>query len=423
MAAALEAIGELATRTEVGDWVERSAYEALRGRSMRLAQLDDPTTEMPTHALSTYDVDVLLEAPIAEVPPSSEPPPMIAASDTHPVTDARTLRFVRPTPNLPVLVRPPVGRVPWSAIVAVSAAAVIGIAGGRALTTSLDRRVANAEPRAVAMGVASPIAPACGFGMVEVAARAFVMEADDGLLFERPAHVVRVAPFCIDRFETTTSDYAACSDRGQCAPAPTTNAWSGMTDRDRRVFDPLCNARDPAERAKHPLNCVDWETASQACRARGARLPTEAEWELAARGTDGRQYPWGDDEPRAALLNTCDRACFMWGRKSGVDFAAMVDGDDGFATTSPVGAFPAGASPYGVEDLAGNVSEWVADYYGDFPNDTRANPTGPATGAERVVRGGAWSGSLSAWARPTFRTKDPPKNRSYAIGFRCASSR
>jgi formylglycine-generating enzyme required for sulfatase activity len=163
--------------------------------------------------------------------------------------------------------------------------------------------------------------------------------------------------------------------------------------------------------------------ASQACRARGARLPTEAEWELAARGTDGRKYPWGDDEPSAALLNACDAACVAWGRKSGVDFTSMFEGDDGFATTAPVGSFPSGASRYGVEDLVGNVSEWVADYFGDYPTDARSNPTGPSAGVERVVRGGAWNGSLSAWARPTFRTKEAPTKRSYAIGFRCASSR
>ncbi len=425
MASAIEALGELATATEVGDWVERSAAEALRARSVGLAELDRASAPPRAAEISAYDVDVLVEPAVEEGPPSSEPPPMIAASDTYPVTDPRALPFIRAPSNLPVIARPPVRRVPWRAVTGILVAALVGVAGGQMLTRSIDgrrERVTEASRPVAALAVA-PTVSACGRGMIEVGAATFLMGTDDGLPFERPAHRVTIAPFCVDRLETTTDDYRACSDAGVCKAAPTTNEWSGLGDRDRKAFDPLCNARDPVGRARHPINCVDWEMASKACRARGARLPTEAEWELAARGPDGRKYPWGDDEPSATLLNACGRECNAWGKKMGLDLATMFAADDGFAATAPVGSFPAGASRYGVEDLVGNVSEWVADHYGDYPKEARSNPTGPVTGDERVVRGGAWNSSLSAWARPTFRTKEAPTKRSYAIGFRCASSR
>jgi formylglycine-generating enzyme required for sulfatase activity len=278
--------------------------------------------------------------------------------------------------------------------------------------------VAAAPPSASAL--AAPAEVACAAGMIKIPGGSFFMGSDDGLPFEKPAHQVKLEPYCIDKFEVTVGRYKACSDAGTCKRAGSTNAWASISDKDRKAFDPLCNIRDPDAKAKHPINCVDWEMADKFCREQGGRLPTEAEWEFAARGPDGRKYPWGDEDPAAMHLNACGKECVAWGAKNGVEEKAMYDVDDGFANTAPVGSFPKGASRYGVEDVVGNVWEWVADWYTEYGSGEQKDPKGPAGGEERVIRGGAWNGSMPSWVRPTFRYKDAPTKRSYGIGFRCA---
>jgi formylglycine-generating enzyme required for sulfatase activity len=278
--------------------------------------------------------------------------------------------------------------------------------------------IASAAPPPPPVAVVVP--PACPADMIRIPGGSFYMGSDEGLPLEKPAHQVTLAPFCIDRFEVTVEQYKACSDDGRCKRAGTSNEWAGISDKERKAFDPLCNVRDPAARAKHPINCVDWEMADKFCREQEKRLPTEAQWEFAARGPDGRKYPWGDDDPAAGHLNACGRECVAWGLKNGIDLKAMYDVDDGFANTAPVGSFPKGASRYGVQDVVGNVWEWVADWYGEYGKDELNQPSGPPHGDERVIRGGAWNGSYPSWVRPTFRYKDVPAKRSYGIGLRCA---
>jgi formylglycine-generating enzyme required for sulfatase activity len=256
--------------------------------------------------------------------------------------------------------------------------------------------------------------------MVEIPGGKFFMGSDEGLEPEKPAHRVSLTRFCIDRFEVTTADYKSCSDRGECKRASRGNEWDAITDHDRKAFDPLCNIRDPETKGKHPINCVTWEMAQTYCEWQDKRLPTEAEWELAARGPDGRKYPWGDDDPSGQFLNACGKECVAWEKKSAVELGAMYDGDDGWVHTAPVGSFPRGASQYGVEDVVGNVWEWVADWYAPYAPGDAIDPKGPKAGEKRVMRGGAWNGAQGAAVRPTYRFGGSPSSRSHGVGFRCA---
>jgi formylglycine-generating enzyme required for sulfatase activity len=260
--------------------------------------------------------------------------------------------------------------------------------------------------------------------MVSIEGGQFFMGSNEptDLPQEKPSHQVKLSPFCIDMTEVTTEAYVACSDAGKCLRASKVNVWDGIKKRDNEVYDPLCNERDPKERARHPINCVDWKMASAYCGAQGGRLPTEAEWEFAARGPDGRRYPWGDEDPTGIQLNACGAECVAWGRANHVELKAMYAADDGYPTTAPVGSFPAGKSRYNLQDVVGNVWEWVADWSAPYTEETQSDPKGPEKGTLRVIRGGAWNGAEPAWVRPTFRYWNDPATKSHGIGFRCAAN-
>jgi formylglycine-generating enzyme required for sulfatase activity len=290
------------------------------------------------------------------------------------------------------------------------------------------------SPPIVATASASSSAAAgkqCPPGMILVPGGEFFMGSDekDALDTEKPPHRVRLTPYCIDELEMTVAQYKECSDRGGCRRAGKENVWPGINDVQRKIYDPLCNVADPVGKATHPINCIDWDQAREACESRGGRLPTEAEWEFAARGPDGRVYPWGDEPPNALLLNACGKECVAWQKKHRDPDntpALMYDEDDGFPNTSPVGSFPKGKSRYGLQDVVGNVWEWVADFYADYDKATASStvtdPKGPVTAADRVIRGGAWNGAQPSWVRPSFRFHVAPGARSYGFGFRCAKS-
>ena len=314
--------------------------------------------------------------------------------------------------------------VEWLAAAAL-ALAVLGALSWRAASRDAEPAALaalTAAPASASIANAAPPVPSCPAGMIRVPGGKFFMGSDDkiALDFERPAHRVTIGAFCMDRTEVTVTAYKRCSDQGECRRASSTNDWSGIEASDQKTYDPLCNIRDPERRGDHPINCVDWRMADEYCRAQGARLPTEAEWELAARGPDGRTYPWGDDAPSGELLNACGAECASWGRAHRADVSAMYKQDDGWPTTAPVGSFPKGASRFGIQDVVGNVWEWVADYYAPYDAAESVDPHGPASGSEHVIRGGGWNGSDPAWVRPTFRYKDEPEKKSHGIGFRCA---
>jgi formylglycine-generating enzyme required for sulfatase activity len=208
---------------------------------------------------------------------------------------------------------------------------------------------------------------------------------------EMPSHRVGLTSYWIDRFETRVDEYERCVSAGRCGARPVSPATLRF------------------DRAELPVSRVTWYDARDYCAFRGARLPTEAEFERAARGVAGRRYPWGD------LFNP-------WAANHGRFGWDVTDDTDGFAELSPVGSFPAGATPEGVFDLAGNVAEWVADRYAPTYSPEPVNdPQGPAVGSSnlRVVRGGSYEMSRSR-LRGAARTFAEPGERRSTLGFRCA---
>ena len=201
-------------------------------------------------------------------------------------------------------------------------------------------------------------APSCPMGMVPVSAGTV-----DG-------HAV--GAFCIDQTEVTVASYRECVTANVC----------GNTDR----FGETCNyGRGGAD--DHPMNCVDWNNAVRYCEWRRGRLPTEWEWQFAAQGPDGREYPWGNEPPSNQLC--------WWTRGTPRRGTCMV------------GSFPIGHSPFGAEDMAGNVSEWTSTV------DRRLQDS-------RVHRGGCWGDSAATMIRSGNRLTVPPTSRHNCTGFRCA---
>lgn len=221
---------------------------------------------------------------------------------------------------------------------------------------------------------------------------------------ETPLHSVYLDDYWIDRTEVTNAQYVqflnalgghtgACGGH-DCAETQVEDKYSHILRQDGRYMV------EPGFE-DHPATQVSWYGAQAYCAWAGARLPTEAEWEKAARGVDGRSYPWGDESP------DCARAQY---------------GDCG-GMTVPVDSLSAGSSPYGVLDMAGNVWEWVADwydpaYYGSSPAE---NPPGPHSGIRKVFRGGSW-GYPSAFLRTSDRARNRPTYAGFNVGFRCAAT-
>lgn len=224
---------------------------------------------------------------------------------------------------------------------------------------------------------------------------------------ERPQHIVYLDQYWIDSTEVTAGMYMECVNAGVC----NLEAFYARTTDDMLSFgDYYTNPKHE----NYPAVDVSWVDANVYCEWAGKRLPTEAEWEKAARGTEGQLYPWGN-QWQGNVLNFCDLNCTNDYRDSSAN--------DQQKYRAPVGSYSAGKSAYGLFDMAGNVWEWVADWYSEsyYASSPSDNPTGPSSGTERVIRGGGWD-STAQNVRTSKRFHRVPAFSSGSQGFRCASS-
>lgn len=257
-----------------------------------------------------------------------------------------------------------------------------------------------------------------GCGLVLVPGATFTMGDSSKTSAAPPQPLITVTGFALDRYEVTVARFRRFWDGGRDAPSGpirypngTSLPWTGpIVEPTRTITSATCNwAADPGAFENHPINCVDWQTAQAFCVWDGGRLPTEAEWELAARGTDNRLLPWGS-------APVGQQTCWEFYRPSPTRTCPEDDA-----------AWAAGESPYGARHMIGNVLEWVADYYALY-GDTmqwggvpRMNPVASiSVSGSRTLRGGAWTSDLLQNLMTVSRGGGNPVNLRDFAGFRCA---
>ncbi len=299
------------------------------------------------------------------------------------------------------------------------------------MASPLQRRKFWIHPMAAGLLLLVPVL--CGAGcsdeasvgdeMVAIPEGSYLMGTDHGLPYEGPPHQVRVGSFAIDRTEVTNRRFREFVESVDFVSEAERYGWSGVFDPGQHSWGPVSGAdwRHPdgpdssiEDRLDHPVIHVSWNDAMAYCGWSGKRLPTEAEWEWAARGgLENTEYAWGNE------LNPEGR--FMANTWQGI-FPAGDRGEDGFASTSSVGNFP--ANGYGLYDMAGNVWEWTADWYSPsyFSSSPVSNPSGPESGAEKVIRGGSWlcASNYCTGYRVAARQMTPVDSGLNNLGFRCA---
>ena len=237
-----------------------------------------------------------------------------------------------------------------------------------------------------------------GIPMALVSSGAFEMGSNYGPEDEAPIHTVTLDNYYIDQYEVTNSQYSVCKNEDICDSTTDTSAYESSYSRRSYYGNP--------EYADYPIITVNWDEANKFCEWRGARLPTEAEWEKAARGgLEGNHYPWGDEAP------LCEDGARNGARFDDNDACNNTD-------TGKVGSYS--PNGYGLYDMAGNGWEWVSDLYSEsyYINSPANNPTGPKEGQYPVIRGGSWNSSFEH-LRVSDRLFNDIKSGSFNIGFRC----
>ena len=365
--------------------------------------------------------EAIEEPPLEESRPPYQPPPSVE----------RVLRDPENQPTHPEIIEsPPPGRrrINWRLIIGFTVfglfiiifmktyPAFLAMTAKPSITPpqSIPTETAPApSPTEVSIRTSAPFAgpmptaeemidPNDGMVLIPVPAGEFQMgssKAEDPQAFEEelPQHTVYLRDYWIDKTEVSNAQYAMCAAAGACTkPANNTSQTRG-------------SYYDNSQYADYPVIFVSWSQANAYCTWAGRRLPTEAEWEKAARGQDGYIYPWGNTFD-GNFANYCDHNCQTAWKDDRFD--------DGYGDTSPVGTYPDGASMYGGLDMAGNVYEWVADWFGPYSLSRQLNPGGPDFGLEKIIRGGSW-GDDPVHIRSSIRSRINGDSALNYVGFRC----
>ncbi len=404
-----------------------AAITSSPGRSSR-ASFPGPLTGQPRIAGGT---EMMGAAPSLSAPqsigqqPTQDPPGSIA------------------TPQMPVSTTKTPSADQGKGLVTFAAIAAIALLGGSFAAYKMFTKpsggpdvansaspIASVAPSASTTAVVAARPTECPAGMVLVPGGKFFMGSDEATFkLWQPAHKVVLDTFCVDLHEVTAGAYKECSDQGECKRpdrVPSYPKTAGSTDEEhekkREAYTELCTF-GKAGRENHPINCTSWYHADAYCKWRKKRLPTEAEWEYAARGSDGRKFPWGDDASGGGYMNAGGKEWAAWEKAQGLKLTGQLyEIDDGFPGTAPVGSFPKGKTRFGADDFVGNVWEWTADWFETYKADEAINPKGAPAGDRKAIRGGGFNGGVQLWLDPAFRFHQVPDATTPVIGFRCVTT-